>query len=109
MIAEPEVNKAYEVLAMQTQNHANAVISAINTKATYDRLVASALANGEIEGKNAEIRTANAQEKFAFEFRKMNDAQDEERAARLDLDLARIEVERVRALLRLMELTSRTE
>lgn len=106
MITAQEINTAYTALASATEDYTDAAELEINSKATLDKAILVATARGQIDGKNEQARLAQARELLADRFA-LNEAHAADtRRARLILDLARIEVERVRALLRLNELAA---
>ncbi len=66
---------------------------------------AARLASGEIMGKNAEEREARARDILASFYANLTEAEAKERRAKLDHDLAKIEVERIDTLLRYLAQT----
>ena len=66
---------------------------------------ASATTGGVFDGKNAEIREAHAREHLQPQYLKLAHAENAERKARYDFDKAQIEVDTVKTLLRIAELT----
>jgi nucleoside 2-deoxyribosyltransferase len=102
---ENRIENAYNYLEKATKEAYNAGENSINKKEEYDQGVAKAYANGEVQGKNQAERDGWIAEHFQWFKELMLSAQERERGAKLNLELARIEVEKTRALLRLMELT----
>lgn len=105
MITAEELTAAYQNLArLMTQAH-TAARQEIDAKSELERRRLAAIADGTIDGKNAELREASARQVLADLYETCEQAERVASDAKLALDLARLEVERVRALLRLAELT----
>lgn len=100
------LENAYLSFAAATAVAFQAGEEAITAKAKLEMARLEALASGAIDGKNAEIREAQARSILAAEFAAAEFADMAARTAKHALELARIEVERVRAVLRLSELTA---
>lgn len=66
---------------------------------------AAATTGGVFDGKNAEIREAQAREHLQPQYLKLAHAENAEREARFDYDKASIEVDTVKTLLRIAELS----
>lgn len=77
---------------------------AIIAKADLDTAKYDALTGGVIDGKNAEIREAQLKTHLEADYAKLDTAERTERAARHQFDLASIEVDTVKTLLRIAEL-----
>ena len=107
MITAKEIDEAYRALANAQRFMAVAGSVAVEAKTDYDRKLKAGLADGTIAGKNADLREAAAAEVLAVEVMDLDAARENERQARLALDLAQTEVSRVQALLRLRETTRR--
>ena len=103
------IDLTYKVLKGKMKEHHRAAGLAILTRAMLEKAKLARLADGTIAGKNEQLREASARELLPHLHRDYEDAEDGEREAKLQLDLARIEVERVRALLRLAEIESRAK
>ena len=65
---------------------------------------AAATTGGVFDGKNAEIREAQAREHLQAQYLKLAHAENFERKTRFDYDLASVEVDTVKTLLRIAEL-----
>ena len=102
---ENRIENAYSYLEKATKEAYTAGENSIAKKEAYDQSVAKAYANGEVLGKNQAERDGWIAEHFQSAAEHLFAAQEQERAAKLNLELARIEVEKTRALLRLRELT----
>jgi uncharacterized membrane protein YqiK len=100
------VTSAYDNLTAATIGYHNAAKNEASLDTEIKRAVAEATANGTIAGKNQQLRDAEARELYADRFRALDAASEETARRRLHLDLARIEIERVRMIQRIMELGS---
>lgn len=65
---------------------------------------AEAITSGMVDGKNAEAREAQVREMLADQYLKLATAENAERVARRDFDLASMEADAVRTLVRIAEL-----
>ena len=101
-----QINEAYDSMAQAQKVLYLHTEAAINAKADVDTKLLKGLADGSIEGKNQAMRDACAAEVLEKEYRSLDIAEADARAARLEYDLAKTEVSRVQALLRLRELSS---
>ena len=101
---ENDILRAYENLSVATIDAYHAGEDAITAKNILERRKLAGLADGTIEGKNTDLREAAARIVLEVEYANAEATDDDARLTRHDLDLARIEVERVRAMLRLHEL-----
>jgi hypothetical protein len=106
MVTLTDLTNAYDNLAAATAAAFETGETAANAKRTLEVAHADALTAGLIDGKNTEQREAQARQILVEEFIAQEVASTAARCARHDLDLARIEVERVRAILRLAEWTA---
>lgn len=104
MITELEITKGYELLETAIQGLYEAGENETGARATLETRRLAGLADGTIEGKNADQREASARQVLEAEYLALEHAERTCRSARLVCDLARLEVERVRAQLRLAEL-----
>lgn len=104
LINPGQITRAYAELTVATSAYHAAGEAEIAAKATLEHERAAALADGRIEGRNAELREAAARELLANLFAAAETAECEAREAKHRLDLARIKVEEARALLRLAEI-----
>ena len=96
---------AYEALQIATDHAYSTGEKVITAKAKLDADIALAYGEGIVEGKNANERDGWVIAHFAPEKNELEKFQAAERAAKYELEKARIRVEETRALLRLMELT----
>ena len=103
MLDEKNVHEVYTNLYNAKEKYAEASEKFINLKFTLNVLKAEATQNGEIDGKNADAREASARSLLKENYDALDKAEIEERKMRHSLDLANLEVERVKTLLRLQE------
>ena len=82
----------------------DAAESAITTRNALDEARYNAMTGGVIDGKNAEIREAQMKSHLQADFLKLEQAEKSERRKRFMFDLAQIEVDTVKTLLRIAEL-----
>ena len=92
------LSEARQQLFAQTEN-------AITAKAELENAKYQALIGGVIDGKNAEIREAQLKQHIQAEYAKLELADKAERGARYGFDKASIEVDTVKTLLRIAELS----
>ena len=92
------MTEARQQLFAQTEN-------AITAKAELDTAKYGALMAGVIDGKNAEIREAQLKDHLEAEYAKLELAEKAERGARYGFDKASIEVDTLKTLLRIAELS----
>ena len=107
MIDAETINAAFQGLAETTDEYATAEQAKIKAKSELDIEKANGLADGSITGSNADKREASAREAIPEWYAAFDHVDSWAKEAKLALDLARIEVERVKTLLRLMEISSR--
>jgi len=104
MIAVSEINDAYHELNRTQRGAYLQAERAIQAKANLEIKLLHRLADGSIEGKNQQLRDAAALALLADDYAALEIAEADSRAAKLELDLAWTEVNRIKALLRLAEL-----
>lgn len=102
---EKMANTAFENLTKSRAVLFTAAEAAIMSKATLEADRASATVGGVFDGKNAEIREAQAREHLQSRYLELDMNERAERAARHAFDRASIEVDTVKTLLRIAELT----
>lgn len=96
--------KAFESLTTARAALFTAAEVSIMEKFLLEQQRSEATASGKIDGKNAEIREGQVRDLLADQFLKLATAENAERKARRDFDLASIEADAVRTLLRIAEL-----
>lgn len=101
------IETAYNALENATQTAELKGWVVADLREIVERNTAEAVIDGRIDGKNEQIRKAQARQLFPDLFASLGDAEIELRHANLVLQLAKIEVEKLRNLLRLKELTVR--
>lgn len=101
---EDKATKAFIDLAHMRGKLFSAAEKTIYLSMVLENEKASAVAAGKFDGKNAEIREAQAREFFLDKQTDLAIQQNAERAARYDFDLAQIEVDTVKTMLRIAEL-----
>jgi hypothetical protein len=97
---EQTISSAYGRLAKSKQDLWQVAERVTARRIALERAQAMALVSGEISGRNEAERQAQARERLHGEYAELEAAEAEERRARLDYDLARIEVERIETVLR---------
>lgn len=105
---ETAIQTVYASLRRAMRGHATAAERTITAKGKLDRAKLTGLADGTIDGKNADLREARAREVLAAQYDELESAETAERSARLSLDLARCEVEELRAYIRVGEVNAAT-
>jgi hypothetical protein len=105
MITQDDLNKAYEDLSEAKGEYITASTHLETLKATIETRTATALYHGEIEGKNDAQRKGAAMEMFSQDYEELAQLQHNYANAKYHYEVAQIEVDRVRSLLRLMEIT----
>ena len=103
MEIQEHINSAYGRLMTATEEAHGIGERLIEEEAKLNRDKAKALADGIIDGKNEAAREGQAFALFINQYAEVDSLAKVNRLAKLRLDLARLEVERVRALLRLLE------
>lgn len=96
--------KAFENLASARAALFAAAEVTIMDKFTLEKKRAELTASGKIDGKNAETREAQVREFLADQYLSVAAAEAAEREARRDFDMASMEADAVRTLVRIAEL-----
>ena len=102
LINSDVINEAYSNLAIALRDHAFTAVGLQRAKEELETEILQAIHGGVIDGRNEQQRQAQARELFPQLFDNVAMRTAEEQDAKLAYDLAKIEVERVRALLRLV-------
>lgn len=102
-LTEQEIHECAVSLSKCMEDYALVAAHLADTKKALDTLKLIKLASGEIDGKNAELREARAMELLQSQYAALQHAEERERDYRLKLDLARLDWERVKLILRLAE------
>ena len=101
---ETKAVKAFENLTSARTALFTAAEVTIMEKFLLEQQRAEVTASGKIDGKNAETREAQVREILADQYLKLATAENAERLARRDFDLASMEADAVRTLVRIAEL-----
>ena len=95
---------AFENIKKKRDELFTATEKALYFKITLETEEASAMAAGQFDGKNAETRKAQARDFFNDKYMELATAEKNERAARYHYDIAALDVDTVKTLLRIAEL-----
>jgi len=102
-VTEYDIDKAYRVLVETKVNYENRLHRVIFYRWCRDLSFAKDISTGKLQGKNADERTANHRVLRQKLYRLLNRLELDERDAKLNYDIASINVEKVRMMMRLME------
>lgn len=102
-LIEEQINNAYDALTATKTVAAEKVLTAIDYKAVLEAEIAHFIVGGEVVGKNAEERKAFLENKFEPGYAELRKKERIAELAKTQVELAQIEVKRVEAILRLME------
>jgi hypothetical protein len=103
MVTEKEIHSAFDMLDRCTTLLEQQVNVDATERSEFEAVKADLLASGVIDGKNAEIREAQVKTQLAHRYETLAISQQELARRRTALARAQIEVDRVKTLLRLME------
>lgn len=96
---------AFENIRASRQNLFLAAENTIEAQAALEADKAAAVNAGKFDGKNAEIREAQAREYLSAQHDAVSECSRKERAARYKFDESQIDVDTVKTLLRIAELS----
>ena len=96
---------AFENLQAARESLYSAAENAIQTKADFETQKVDLSLSGKLDGKNAELREAQARTFLTDAFDAVAIVERSERAARYKFDKASIDVDTVKTLLRIAELS----
>lgn len=102
---ENDIVSAYNELNQATRNAYEAGEHLIDVSAALEAAKLNGMLDGSIDGKNAELREASARKLLASQYAEAGNAERRNREAQHWLSIAKIEVDMVRALLRLQEIS----
>lgn len=102
---EQTISAAYGKLAQTRVDLWGAIERAIRAKLDVEKERGARVMTGEIAGKNEAEREARARELLGSLYLTLESAEADERQARLQHDLAKIEVERVELIVKLLSAT----
>ena len=108
-IKQIDISEAYNDLSWATIRAYEFGEAALVAKAGLDEALGAALLDGRIEGKNEAQREANARRVLAGHYAAVESSEANARAARRDLELARLRVESVRMQVRLAEVLTHAQ
>jgi CRISPR/Cas system CMR-associated protein Cmr1 (group 7 of RAMP superfamily) len=103
VISESSITTAYDALTNARRELWGATERATRARMDLEKERGARILTGEIVGKNEAERDARARELLTSLFEAVEAAEVDERSARMTFDLARIEVERIDAVLRLIQ------
>ena len=103
MITVTDINNAYTRLAQAAQDNYKATELEIESGVELERELLAAINDGRIDGKNEQQRQAKARELFAELHQAHEQNGRNARCYKFQLDMARLEVERIKMLFRALE------
>lgn len=103
MVTEEQINHAYDMLLVSKDNASEKALVAADYKAVLEAEVAHFIASGEMVGSNDKERKAFLENKFAPGYAELRAKERLAELAKVQVELAQIEVKRIEAILRLME------
>jgi hypothetical protein len=101
---ENEIRSDYDNLVLAKYDFASASKRAAEQKRIVDLLEARAILDGSVVGKNAEERKASLLLMFPGDRAKLENYEEMEKAARLEMEVKQIEVDCLKMQMRLLEL-----
>ena len=99
---EQTITAAYDKLAKSRVELWGAIERTIRARLDVEKERAARLMTGEIAGKNETERDARARELLGSLYLSLESAEADERRARLEHDLAKIDVDRVELIVKLL-------
>ena len=108
MLTDPTLNpevitEAYDGLTVAKVAYAESLEKSLTLETALEKEKAAALSDGTIQGKNDTERKAAVNLRFAEAITALEDAARATRAARLEVELAEIEVKLVETLVRFLK------
>lgn len=107
MITTDDISQSYANLKVARQDYRNAQKLYLGEKRKLDRQIRLAIREGRIAGKNPDERKAMAEVMFQEYFDTLDDLSEKAEDAKCELDLAWMDVNEVRALLRRDEIAAK--
>lgn len=101
---QEQIVKAYQILKATMVEALDAAEQVADIRHTIDFGRNALMLNGKLDGKNEAVREAQAQTELSSEYYALLGAESRQRRTKLQAELARLDVEALRAQLRLMEL-----
>ena len=106
MVTEKDIESAYNMLRNCLHRYQEADWNRAEYKAYVEKRTHQLFLAGKADGRNARIREAQVENILEEEHEMLYRLERKAEAAKQDLDLARIDVEKLRLLMRLYELRS---
>lgn len=103
-MTKESIGTVYEALKVAVATAFDTGEMAVQARTAFEAAKSALVLEGRLDGKNQELRDAQARELLSVLFRNADAAEGAARRAKHELELARLDVELVRAELRLMEL-----
>ena len=100
------IDTIYTELADATKAYTERAFAHTKIEQDLKAIIAEATASGHITGKNQQLRDAAAREMFGDKFHALEGSALFVASDKLRLDLAKIEIERAKMTLRVMELSA---
>ena len=101
------IDEIYDDLVIKKVRYSNDADLYARVKAKREAAEVKYTSDGRVQGKNAEQRKANLAKLVNYEQQTEKKAERIMQQSRLELELAQIEVDRVRLLIRLLDITTR--
>ncbi len=105
-LTEAVISEAYQKLSKARFDHWQSHERLLRRRAEFQKARANCIADGQLEGRNETIREAQARQLLPDQFAAIELAEIEERQAAIGVELCRIEIERVQALIRYLSLNA---
>jgi hypothetical protein len=100
---EEHITYAYDTLITLKKMASEKALTAADYRAILEAEIAHFIVGGEVVGKNAEERKAYIENKFAPGYSEVRAKERNAELAKVQVELAQIEVKRIESILRLME------
>ncbi len=105
-VQEWEIKQAYKRLSTALQDAYDLTEEMLAAKAAVALAVGEAVLDGRIDGKNESTRESQARRLFPAEYKRLDETEGWVRLTRHRVEMQRLEVDEVRARLRLAELAA---
>lgn len=105
-VQEWEIKQAYKRMSVALLDAYDMTEEMLTARAAVTLAVGEAVLDGRIDGKNEIAREAQARRLFPAEYKRLDETEGWARAARHRIEMQRLEVDEVRARLRLAELAT---
>lgn len=104
MITENDITEVYNKLINLKQQLFNASTNLATCKCNLEIGISNGLLDGTIEGKNQQLRDASARDVLAEDYAAVDNAQYNYDEIRLEYDLMQLEADKIKLIVRLLEL-----